>query len=109
LAAFALFAGFLATQNASAALPTGLLALGKIGFDMGSLVFLLDAYRRWTGQGQLRRLGLAWVCLLVEPFSFQVLRNLGAARGWLALLAGRLEWGGSSRSRALTVSESARQ
>jgi cellulose synthase/poly-beta-1,6-N-acetylglucosamine synthase-like glycosyltransferase len=98
LASFGLLAWLLATGRYSAVLPASGLALAKLGFDLANMSYSLEAYRRWTG----RRLplGLAWGCLLVEPFSFLPLRQLGAARGWVALLAGRMEWGGLSRAQA---------
>ena len=97
LAAFGLLIGFVATGKFGAALPAGWLVLGKIAFDFLNLAFLLAAYRRWTGAPGPIGLATAWACLLVEPLSFQPLRHLGAARGWLSILAGRLEWGGLSR------------
>ena len=96
LAAFGLMLYFLATGRFGAVLPAGGIALAKLGFDLANIAYSLAAYRRWTGV----RLPLlrAWACLLVEPFTFQPLRHLGAARGWVALLAGRMEWGGASRT-----------
>ena len=100
LAAFALLIYFVATGRYGAALPAGGLVLAKIGFDFGNLAFLLAAYRRWTGGRAPVSLPVAWACLIVEPFTFQALRHLGAARGWVAILAGRLEWGRASRTKA---------
>ena len=34
---------------------------------------------------------------LVEPFSFQLLRHLGAALGWVVFLTGRRGWGTRKR------------
>jgi cellulose synthase/poly-beta-1,6-N-acetylglucosamine synthase-like glycosyltransferase len=95
LAAFALMLLFVAQGRFAAALPAGGLALAKLGFDFANMAYSLEAYRRWTGARL--PLGLAWLCLAVEPLTFQPLRHLGAARGWGALLAGRTQWGQASR------------
>jgi glycosyltransferase involved in cell wall biosynthesis len=101
LAAFALLIGFALSGRPGAALPAGALALAKIGFDFVNLAVLTECYRRWTGARGARKLGLAWGCLLVEPFSFQVLRHVGACWGWISFLAGRLDWGRASRAQSL--------
>jgi cellulose synthase/poly-beta-1,6-N-acetylglucosamine synthase-like glycosyltransferase len=98
LTAFALLLTFVGAGDFGVALPAGLLTLAKIGFDYASATFLILAYRRWTGSRAPGLIRLAFVALLIEPFSFQVLRHLGAARGWLAYLLGRLDWGGASRA-----------
>ncbi len=97
LTAFALFAALAATGRVGVLAPAAGLALAKLGFDLANMAYSLEAYRRWTGARTPRRLGLAWACLLIEPFTFQPLRQLGAAAGWAALLGGRMEWGGLSR------------
>ena len=98
LAAFALLLGFLATGRFAAALPASGLALAKLAFDLANMAYSLEAYRRWTGARAPRRLALALGCLLIEPFTFQPLRQLGAAWGWAAVLSGRMEWGRGSRA-----------
>jgi hypothetical protein len=34
---------------------------------------------------------------LAEPFSFQLLRHLGASWGWVVFLTGRRQWGAQHR------------
>jgi hypothetical protein len=58
-------------------------------------------YRRWTGDTRAPSPGRALLYLFVEPFSFQILRHLGAAWGWVALATGTLGWGRSSRGAAV--------
>ena len=54
----------------------------------------LRLYSRWLGEPlTARRLVLAALAALAEPFSFQLLRHTGAAWGWLAFLSGRVQWG----------------
>jgi cellulose synthase/poly-beta-1,6-N-acetylglucosamine synthase-like glycosyltransferase len=97
LAAFGLFAAFVATGRVGVLVPATGLALAKLGFDLVNMAYSLEAYRRWTGARTLRRLGLAAACLLIEPLTFQPLRQIGAAAGWAAWLGGRMEWGRLSR------------
>ena len=68
------------------------LMLAKIGLDVGNMALLLAAWRRWTGGRAPAGLGCAIVCLVLEPFSFQILRHLGAAWGWQAALGGATVW-----------------
>ena len=48
--------------------------------------------RRWLGDRSGLGTGTALLAALSEPFAFQLLRQVGAALGWLALLRGRIEW-----------------
>ena len=97
LTGLAMLVWFAATGRTGVALPAfGAVAI-KIAFDIANMAYSLEAYRRWTGGRGPRRLALATLCLLVEPITFQVLRHLGAARGWASLLGGRMEWGKASR------------
>jgi cellulose synthase/poly-beta-1,6-N-acetylglucosamine synthase-like glycosyltransferase len=99
LTAFVLLAALAATGRMSALAPATGLALAKLGFDLVSMAYAIEAYRRWTGARTPRRLALAWACLLIEPFCFQPLRHLGAAWGWATLGRGRLEWGVGAQGR----------
>ncbi|THD04514.1 hypothetical protein B1810_05505 [Panacagrimonas perspica] len=65
----------------------------KLLVDFGYHLWALDRYHRWIGQ----RPGAAlWagsvVATLAEPFCFQLIRHLGALRGWFNFLTGRVEW-----------------
>jgi glycosyltransferase involved in cell wall biosynthesis len=104
LSATALLLLFLATGRSGAALPAAGLTLAKIGLDIANIALLIAAYRRWTGEKSTLSLGRAIVCLVVEPFSFQVLRHLGAALGWVSLASGAIVWGRGARRAALRVS-----
>ena len=97
LAGFSLLVVFGLTGRWEAFLPATGATLAKIAVDLVNMVYGLEAYRRWTGGRARRRLGLGVLCILVEPFTFQPLRYLGAARGWASLLAGDLGWGRMSR------------
>ena len=103
LAGFVLLLGFALTGRWSAFLPATGATLAKIAVDLANTVYGLEAHRRWTGGRAPRRLALAVLCILVEPFTFQPLRYLGAARGWASLLAGDLRWGRPSRLAAAST------
>jgi cellulose synthase/poly-beta-1,6-N-acetylglucosamine synthase-like glycosyltransferase len=97
LSATALLLVFLVTGRLSAALPAAGLTLTKIALDIANIALLIAAYRRWTGDRSALSLGRAIVCLIVEPFSFQFLRHLGAAWGWVSIASGAAVWGRSGR------------
>lgn len=92
LTSFAMLVGFIATGRVGVIAPATGIALAKLGFDLVNMAYSVEAYRRWTGARTPRRLGAALVCLLLEPFTFLPLRQIGATLGWGAFLAGRMEW-----------------
>ena len=100
LAAFALLLVLAASGDVGALAPATGVALAKLGFDLVNMAYGIEAYRRWTGERTPRRLALALGCLLIEPFTFQPLRHLGAAWGWATFVRGRMEWGRMSRPAA---------
>jgi cellulose synthase/poly-beta-1,6-N-acetylglucosamine synthase-like glycosyltransferase len=104
LAGSALLVVFLARGEFGALLPATGLTLAKIGLDIVNIAYSLAVYRRWTGANP--SIARAIGCLLLEPFSFQILRHLGAAWGWISLLAGDVTWG--SRETVGEVSDLAR-
>ena len=79
--------------------------LAKIGLDIANIALLLAAWRRWTGGRPAPGLGRAVLCLVLEPFSFQVLRHLGAAWGWQAALGGATVWERKARGLSQTEPE----
>ena len=97
LAGFLLLCGFLVSGRWEALIPATGVTLAKIAIDLANTLYGLEAHRRWTGGRAPRRVALAVACILVEPFTCQPLRYLGAARGWLSLLVGDLSWGRLSR------------
>jgi glycosyltransferase involved in cell wall biosynthesis len=97
LTATALLLGFLVTGRFGAAVAAAGLTLAKVGLDVANIALLIAAYRRWTGDRSALSLGRAVICLLVEPFSFQILRQLGATWGWISIASGAAVWGRSPR------------
>ena len=97
LAASALLLTVLAQGRFDVLVPASLLVVGKIGVDMANGALSIAAYRRWTGATHEVRLSRALALMIVEPFTFQILRHLGATLGWFAIARGSLDWGRSSR------------
>ena len=97
LTAFALLVAFLLAGRGGAFLPALGLTIAMVGLQVANLAFLLAAYRRWTGGRASPSFSRALLCLALEPFTFQVLRHLGAAWGWVAALSGAAVWERSAR------------
>lgn len=98
LTAFVLLVAFI-TGGARIA-PLVLLVIGsKLLIDFGYHFWALRQYHRWLGLPVPRVLwGRAVLATLAEPFSFQLLRHLGAAWGWWQILTGRRDWAPQRRS-----------
>lgn len=95
LAAFGLLVAFAATGNLVIAVPIIIAMAAKVVIDLCYLLWSLYLYRKWTG----RRIGAggALLAAIIEPVTFQLLRHVGAAWGWVVLLTGRQVWGASAR------------
>ncbi len=94
---------YLVTGRWSIVIPVGALILAKTGLDIAFHAWAVIIYRRWlakpTGLSPL----VAIIIALIEPYSFQVLRNAAAAWGWEFMLSGKVEWGVPDRSRHVEV------
>jgi glycosyltransferase involved in cell wall biosynthesis len=71
----------------------------KLALDLLFGAWSIRLYRRWTGDPHALDTRAGLLAILLEPFSFQILRHLGAALGWLTFLTGRATWGVSDRAR----------
>ena len=99
LTALALLPVFLLTGRAALVAPVFGIMTAKIAIDLAFYVACIALYRRWTGD-RTTSAGLpAIAAAVVEPFTFQPLRHLGAAWGWIALLTGDRRWG-SARAKS---------
>lgn len=98
LTAFALLLAFISSGAQVA--PLVLAVIGsKLVIDFGYHFWALRQYYRWLGQPVPRALwGRAALATLAEPFSFQLLRHVGAAWGWWQILTGRRDWAPQRRS-----------
>jgi cellulose synthase/poly-beta-1,6-N-acetylglucosamine synthase-like glycosyltransferase len=86
------------TGQAAVAVPAIAVVAAKIGFDLGFHVWSVHLYRGWVAAETGVTARGALLVALIEPFSFQVLRHLGAAIGWLVFLSGYRGWGRPARS-----------
>ena len=84
--------------------PVGVVIGGKILIDLAFHLWSVHLYRRWaqhsdaTHTDMLRaHFGHAFLAAVLEPFTFQLLRHVGAAWGWLYFLTGAHQWGKQSR------------
>lgn len=69
------------------------LIVAKLIFDLTLHAYSIVLYQRWLGIPLSRKLWLQSLgATLSEPFVFQVMRQMGAALGWLAFLRRRIDW-----------------
>jgi cellulose synthase/poly-beta-1,6-N-acetylglucosamine synthase-like glycosyltransferase len=93
LTAFALLIAYIVTGRLGVLLPVTGIILGKIAIDLGFHLWSVHLYRRWTGDRTSNAFGYAFVAAVIEPFSFQLLRHVGAALGWVMFLGRQRGWG----------------
>jgi cellulose synthase/poly-beta-1,6-N-acetylglucosamine synthase-like glycosyltransferase len=97
LCAFALLLWYICTGRLGILLPVGGIIGGKIILDLGFHIWSIHLYRRWTGGVTKASIFCAVVASIAEPFTFQLLRHLGATLGWVSFLTGRRKWGTTHR------------
>jgi cellulose synthase/poly-beta-1,6-N-acetylglucosamine synthase-like glycosyltransferase len=102
LTAFALLCVFLIQGRIGLLLPIGGVIAAKIFIDFSFQLWAIHLYRRWLGDTSAASYGQAFFASLIEPFSFQLLRHVGAVWGWAVFLRGRQTWGSQTRVGALT-------
>ena len=88
----ALLAFYLVTGNLQILTPVAGVILAKIALDLGFHLWGVHLFRRWVGPHTNASLSSALLCSIAEPFTFQILRHLGAASGWLMFLTGTHTW-----------------
>lgn len=101
LTAFGLLLSFVALQKWDLLMIAAAVIAAKLLIDVLFLLFQLHAYAKLTGDRPPLGAGLLAICL--EPFSFQLLRHLGAAWGWWFFLRGRKRWDASRAIATATV------
>lgn len=98
LTAFILLVLFIGSGAAVAPLVLTVIG-GKLVIDFSYHFWALWQYHHWLGQAVPQRIWLqAILATLAEPFSFQLLRHIGAAWGWWQILTGRRDWAPQRRS-----------
>lgn len=79
----------------------GLLSIKALA-DLAFHGWLAHLYRRWTGETNRVSIAGALLAALLEPWTFQILRQAGAVWGWAQFLIGRQRWGNVIRSNTLS-------
>ncbi len=92
LFAFALLLFYIVTGKPEVLIPVGGFIIGKIILDLAFHAWSIRLYRNWTGGHTKVSFGFALLAAIVEPFSFQLLRHLGASWGWLRFITGKRGW-----------------
>jgi cellulose synthase/poly-beta-1,6-N-acetylglucosamine synthase-like glycosyltransferase len=101
LTAFVLLLVYIAQGRLSVLAPVGGVLLAKIIIDFSFQLWAIHLYRRWIGDRAVASYGQAFAASVIEPFSFQLLRHIGAVWGWVAFLTGHQTWSGQRRLGAL--------
>ena len=101
LTAFALLCTYAAEGRLRILEPIGGIVAAKILIDFSFQLWAIHLYRRWVGERRAASLWQAVFASIIEPFSFQLLRHVGAALGWVVFLGGRQTWGAQRRAGAL--------
>jgi hypothetical protein len=78
----------------------------KTAIDLAFYLWSIHLYRRWTGERAGTSLWMAMLAAVAEPFTFQLVRHVGAALGWLHFLRGGRSWGVQRRSGLVAHDES---
>jgi cellulose synthase/poly-beta-1,6-N-acetylglucosamine synthase-like glycosyltransferase len=103
LIAVGLLIASVATSHTNLAMSILNVIGAKIGIDLLFHLWSLHLYRRWTGDKDSTHIGLAVLAAIAEPFSFQILRHLGASLGWVMLLTRNTSWGRQNRDGLLAA------
>ena len=101
LTAFVLLCVYLVQGHLSVLAPVAGVIGAKIVVDFSFQLWAIHLYRRWTGARAGASYAQAFAASVIEPFSFQLLRHVGAVWGWGAFLTGRQTWGGQRRAGAV--------
>ncbi len=86
-----------AASGRAVAVPIAEVVAAKVAVDLSFNLWSLRVYRRWSGD-RGPGVGLVVAAALVEPFTFQILRHLGAALGWASLLGRQARWAAPARA-----------
>ncbi len=97
LTAFGLLVYYIATGRLAVLAPVAAIIGAKIILDLAFHLWSLGVYRRWTGETRRGSTAAAVIASLLEPFSFQLLRHVGAVWGWVYFLTGRQSWSSQRR------------
>ena len=106
LTAFALLLGFLFGGHGAIVVSIFSVIGLKTAIDLAFYLWSIHLYRRWTGERSGTSLSMAMLAAIAEPFTFQLVRHVGAALGWLQFLRGGRSWGVQHRTGLIGRDES---
>ena len=96
--AFLLLIYLLALGQFTIIVPIAVIMGSKVMIDLAFYLWSVHLYRRWTGDRVQVSIRKALLSAIAEPFTFQILRHLGAIWGWGSFLTGRRgAWGKQDR------------
>jgi len=101
LTAFAVLLAYVVRGDWAVAIPAGGVIAAKVVLDLSFHLWSVHLYRRWLGDRTAASIGLALLAAIIEPFTFQLLRHVGAVWGWVTFLTGRQTWGNQKRAGVL--------
>lgn len=96
--AFVLLIAFLVAGKTNIVLTALAIIAAKIAIDLVFNLWMVHIYRRVTGDRRSSRYGHVIIATVLEPFSFQLLRQAGAVWGWVSFLTNRHRWGVQTRA-----------
>lgn len=97
LLAFFLLGYFLVMGRFVLVWPILAVMFAKVVIDLSFHFWSVALYRRWSGGMIPEGAGRILIASVIEPFTFQLLRHVGAAWGWATFLTGRSSWGRQER------------
>ncbi len=106
LTAFVLLLGFLFGGHGAIVVSIFSVIGLKTAIDLAFYLWSIHLYRRWTGERSGNSVWMAVLAAIAEPFTFQLVRHVGAALGWLQFLRGGRVWGVQRRSGLVAHDES---
>ena len=97
LSAFLFLIWYALTGQLTIVIPVIVIIALKILVDLSFHLWSVKIYKDWTGS-QRRYSFFRIICAsIIEPFSFQLLRHLGACWGWLTVFSGKQSWNSQRR------------
>jgi cellulose synthase/poly-beta-1,6-N-acetylglucosamine synthase-like glycosyltransferase len=106
LTAFALLLGFLFGGHGTIVVSIFSVIFLKTAIDLAFYLWCIHLYRRWTGKRTGSSLRMAVLAAVAEPFTFQLVRHVGAVLGWFQFMRGGRVWGVQRRTGLVTHDES---
>lgn len=92
LSAFMILVWLMASGRFNWVAPILTVMLVKVALDLSFHLWSLRLYARWVGRRHPMDWKAALLASFLEPFTFQLLRHVGACWGWIAFLSRSGRW-----------------